>query len=171
VCALVSGNQQYLDGIHEIFFVSIIVVPGQLRLSSRVCFQSCCRNVGWALHHLRLTMPDRILVRNYAGGHMAYLDDASRITSRVGLQVFYRGTLKAAPLSAPTINVFAAPAKPLTSGVVILPLPEVLQTPLRDPWVPATQRTSAPPPPASQGLVLQSEIDARKRELRQRDRR
>ncbi len=118
----------------------------------------------------RLTMPDRILLRNYAGGHMTYLDDASRIASKADLQAFYRGNLKAAQLSAPTLNVSAAPPKPLTSGIVIMPTSEALQTPLRDPWVPSIQRPSAPPPPASHGLVLQSEIDARKRELRQRDR-
>ena len=117
----------------------------------------------------RLNVADRIAVRNYAGGHMTYLDDASRIASKADLQAFYRGTLKAVQLSAPTTNLSAAPPKPLTSGIVVMPSAEALQTPLRDPWVPSTQRPSTPPPPASQGLILQSEIEARKRELRQRD--
>ncbi len=117
----------------------------------------------------RLNVPARILIRNYAGGHMTYLDDASRIASKADLQAFYRGSLTPvqASLSTPTMKVSGAPPSLVTSGIVIMPPPDAVQTPLQDPWVPPTLRSNALPPPASQGLILQREIDARKRELRQ----
>nr|WP_314859001.1 peptidase S10 [uncultured Undibacterium sp.] len=114
----------------------------------------------------RLNLPGRMLVRNYAGGHMTYLDDAARVASKADLQAFYRGTLTGVQTSTPTINIPAAPPS-FTATVFDIPAaPEAMQTPLRDPWVPPALRPPAPPPPPSQGLVLQREIEARTREMR-----
>ncbi|MFZ6816815.1 S10 family peptidase [Undibacterium sp. Ji22W] len=116
----------------------------------------------------RLNLSGRVLVRNYAGGHMTYLDDAARVASKVDLQAFYRGTLAGVQGSTPTMNTLAAPPSFAATSINIQPSLEALQTPLRDPWVPLAQRPAAPPPPPSQGLILQREIEARKREMRDR---
>jgi len=41
----------------------------------------------------RLAQNPRIVVRNYIGGHMTYLDDGSRPLQKADLAAFYRGTL------------------------------------------------------------------------------
>ena len=117
----------------------------------------------------RLNLPSRILVRNYSGGHMTYLDDAARVASKADLQAFYRGTLTGVHASPPTMNTPAAPPSFVATSIAVTPSPEALQTPLRDPWVPSALRPLAPPPPPSQGLILQREIEARKREMRKGD--
>ena len=43
----------------------------------------------------RLGPTPRIVVRNYVGGHMTYLDDTSRALQKADLAAFYRGTLAA----------------------------------------------------------------------------
>lgn len=116
----------------------------------------------------RLNLPSRLFVRNYAGGHMTYLDDAARVASKADLQAFYRGPLTGVQTSTPTLNPPAAPPSFAATGIDIAPSPEAMQTPLRDPWVPSMLRPLAPPPQPSQGLVLQREIEARKREMRDR---
>jgi len=117
----------------------------------------------------RLNLPGRVLVRNYAGGHMTYLDDAARVASKADLAAFYRGTLAVAQAAgkAPTVRTQAATPF-AAAGPVTPPSPDALQTPLRDPWVPPALRPLVPPPPPSQGQALQREIDARLRTLRER---
>jgi hypothetical protein len=117
----------------------------------------------------RLNLPGRILVRNYAGGHMTYLDDAARVASKADLQAFYRGTLTGVQANTPTMNIPAAPPSFVATVFDSPASPEAMQTPLRDPWVPPALRPLAPPSPPSQGLALQREIEARKSEMRQRD--
>jgi carboxypeptidase C (cathepsin A) len=116
----------------------------------------------------RLNLPTRVLVRNYAGGHMTYLDDAARVASKLDLQAFYRGTLTGAQLTTPTMSVLAAPPSFAATSIDIMPSSEALQTPLRDPWVPPALRPLVPPPPPSQGVALQREIEARTSAMRQR---
>ncbi|MBT9493097.1 MAG: peptidase S10 [Paucibacter sp.] len=119
----------------------------------------------------RLNLPGRVLVRNYAGGHMTYLDDAARVASKVDLQAFYRGTLLGAQVGAEAsmARALAAPeGGPGVPAAATLPAPELLLTPLRDPWVPPSMRPLVAPPPPSQGPTLQREIDRRTLELRQR---
>lgn len=89
----------------------------------------------------RLGTEPRVLLRNYRGGHMSYLDDTTRVRQKADLVAFYRGTLAAAragrvlPLSKHTSTA------PDRAGVFdatprrAAPEP-ALQTPLRDPWVP-----------------------------------
>src|SRR5262249_46074634 len=43
----------------------------------------------------RLGSTPNIAIRNYAGGHMTYLDDTSRPLERADLQVFYQSALAA----------------------------------------------------------------------------
>ncbi|MFZ6800709.1 S10 family peptidase [Undibacterium sp. Di24W] len=117
----------------------------------------------------RLNLPGRILVRNYAGGHMTYLDDAARLASKADLQAFYRGTLTGVQTSTPTTNTPAAPPSFAATVFDIPASPEAMQTPLRDPWVPLALRPLSPPPSPSQGIVLQREIEARTLEMRMRD--
>ena len=45
----------------------------------------------------RLGSLPNVGVRNYAGGHMTYLDDISRPQERADLEVFYRSALAAQP--------------------------------------------------------------------------
>jgi carboxypeptidase C (cathepsin A) len=116
----------------------------------------------------RLNLPNRILVRNYAGGHMTYLDDAARVASKLDLQAFYHGTLTGAQLTTPTMSVLAAPPIFAATSIDIMPSSEALQTPLRDPWVPPALRPFVPPPPPSHGMALQREIEARTSAMRQR---
>lgn len=121
----------------------------------------------------RLNLPSRVLVRNYAGGHMTYLDDAARVASKLDLQAFYRGTLSGA--QSPMQSATQAPAPRAqalaTPGALTLRHDfdsEAWRSPLRDPWVPPSLRPLVAPPPPSQGQVLQREIDIRALELRQR---
>lgn len=117
----------------------------------------------------RLNLPGRVLVRNYAGGHMTYLDDAARAASKADLVAFYRGTLAVAQAAGKGPTVRAQATTPFAAaGPVTEPPPDALQTPLRDPWVPPALRPLVPPPPPSQGQALQREIAARLRTLRER---
>ncbi|MBC3875485.1 S10 family peptidase [Undibacterium flavidum] len=117
----------------------------------------------------RLNQPSRVIVRNYAGGHMTYLDDAARVASKADLQAFYRGTLTGVQATTPTANTLAAPPSFVATSIVSTLPSEAQQTPLRDPWVPSAQRPLVAPPPPSQGLALQREIEARMLEVHQRD--
>nr|WP_316642499.1 peptidase S10 [uncultured Roseateles sp.] len=118
----------------------------------------------------RLNLPGRVLVRNYAGGHMTYLDDGSRVAAKADLAAFYRGTLTAAQAAAkaPTMRTQSAQEALAATGAAALPPPEAVQTSMRDPWVPLALRPLVPPPPPSQGQALQREIEDRLRALRQR---
>jgi carboxypeptidase C (cathepsin A) len=96
----------------------------------------------------RLGPDRRVVVRNYPGGHMTYLDDAARVRQKADLAAFYAGTQATAlrdrnvPLSA--APAAAAPPKPDRAGVPVntpqpmLPEPAI-QTPHREPWVPPAQ--------------------------------
>jgi carboxypeptidase C (cathepsin A) len=94
----------------------------------------------------RLGNDPRIVVRNYPGGHMSYLDDATRVRQKADLVAFYAGTLAA--LQSRAGPLAAAPAAPLPgpdlAGTPVrtpqraAPEPAV-QTPHRDPWVPPAQ--------------------------------
>lgn len=98
---------------------------------------------------------DRVSVRNYPGGHMSFLDDATRPRQRTDIAAFLahaaaERTLRRSPLAAalrpaptwPALPALPAlPAWPDRAGVPAAaigePLPEAaLQAPLRDPWVP-----------------------------------
>jgi carboxypeptidase C (cathepsin A) len=85
----------------------------------------------------------RIVVRNYPGGHMSFLDDGTRplqraavadfIQAAVAIQPPRRGPLRAAPPSPP--DRVGIPA--LVTGPV-LPEPAI-QVPMRDPWLPPSR--------------------------------
>ncbi|NCT84989.1 MAG: peptidase S10 [Comamonadaceae bacterium] len=91
----------------------------------------------------------RVQIRNYAGGHMSYLDDATRVAQLADLKAFYAATLalRAAADLGPERRALAA--RPATGGAAIdragtpqapgsvPPTNEpAVQAPLRDPWVP-----------------------------------
>ena len=90
----------------------------------------------------RLNAGDRVQVRNYAGGHMSYLDDATRVRQKADLVAFYRSSLAASaalrremPQSrhagVAVDRVGTPPAVPAAA------VPEaVFQVPWREPWVP-----------------------------------
>lgn len=92
----------------------------------------------------------RVKIRNYAGGHMSYLDDATRAAQLVDLKAFYASTLalRATADLGPERRVLAArPAiavdragTPQTPGSVPPTQEPAMQAPLRDPWVPPTMR-------------------------------
>lgn len=88
----------------------------------------------------------RVKIRNYAGGHMSYLDDTTRPLQLADLKAFYANTLAlraAADLdperraleARPVIAVDRA-GTPQTPGGVAPTQEKAFQAPLRDPWVP-----------------------------------
>lgn len=98
----------------------------------------------------RLASPARVQVRNYPGGHMTYLDDATRVRQKADLAAFYRGSLASA--AAGRKWPLAVPLRPSADRVGRMPLlPEAawpepaLQAPLRDPWVPRAALASPAP--------------------------
>ena len=83
---------------------------------------------------------DRVAVRNYPGGHMSFLDDATRPRQKADLVAFYGGALAAQPVRKAPLAARPRPV-PDRAGVPEaafgLSLHEpALQAPLRDPWVP-----------------------------------
>jgi carboxypeptidase C (cathepsin A) len=110
----------------------------------------------------RLGAGARVQVRNYPGGHMTYLDDASRVRQKADLLAFYAGTLAAlqgararalaaadaAPpaLTAPAADRAGTPARTRQAAV---PEP-AFQAVHREPWAPpevvqrALQERNAP---------------------------
>ncbi len=88
----------------------------------------------------RLGAGARVTVRNYAGGHMSYLDDATRAAQKADLAAWYAGTLAARSARAEPFALKAAPAtdRAGTPPAAVQPVvPQApLQAPLRDPWVP-----------------------------------
>jgi carboxypeptidase C (cathepsin A) len=90
----------------------------------------------------RLGAEPRVQVRNYPGGHMSYLDDATRPRQRADLAAFYRSSLAVRVAREMPQARLARPAVD-RAGVVptarqpVLAEP-ALQTPMRDPWVPPT---------------------------------
>ncbi|WP_082580427.1 S10 family peptidase [Pelomonas sp. Root1444] len=93
----------------------------------------------------------RVKIRNYAGGHMSYLDDATRIAQLADMKAFYAGTLalhaavdlgperRALQATRPAVAVDRA-GTPQQPGSVAPTNESAFQTGLRDPWVPPTMR-------------------------------
>lgn len=92
----------------------------------------------------------RVKIRNYAGGHMSYLDDATRAAQLADLKAFYASTLalratadlgpeRRALAARPAIGVDRA-GTPQTPGSTPPTQEPAVQAPLRDPWVPPTMR-------------------------------
>ncbi|MEO6277039.1 S10 family serine carboxypeptidase-like protein [Roseateles sp.] len=92
----------------------------------------------------------RVTIRNYAGGHMSYLDDATRMAELADMKAFYAGTLalRAAADLGPERRALEARAvvasdragTPQTPGSVAPTAESAFQAPLRDPWVPPRMR-------------------------------
>lgn len=88
----------------------------------------------------------RVRIRNYAGGHMSYLDDATRASQLADLKAFYAATLalRAAADLGPERRALAArpvisadrAGTPQVPGSVPSTREPAIQAPLRDPWVP-----------------------------------
>lgn len=88
----------------------------------------------------------RVQVRNYVGGHMMYLDDATRVQQLADLKAFYAATLalRATADAGPARRALAAQpfvmrdraGTPQAPGSVAPTNEPVFQAPLRDPWVP-----------------------------------
>jgi carboxypeptidase C (cathepsin A) len=89
----------------------------------------------------------RVKIRNYAGGHMSYLDDATRAAQLADLKAFYADTLalRASADLGPERRALAA--RPAVAGVDRAGTPQlpgsvaptnekVFQAPQREPWVP-----------------------------------
>lgn len=88
----------------------------------------------------------RVKIRNYAGGHMSYLDDTTRPLQLADLKAFYANTLAlraAADLGPERRALEARPVvavdragTPQQPGSVAPTNEKAVQAPLRDPWVP-----------------------------------
>ncbi|MBH9575537.1 S10 family peptidase [Inhella proteolytica] len=99
---------------------------------------------------------NRVQVRNYPGGHMSFLDDATRVRQKADLVSFYAEVLAArgaAAGSGPQRQASAAaPQRPYPDQAGALPLPGFkratpepeFQAPMRDPWVPPRANLTAP---------------------------
>ena len=99
----------------------------------------------------------RVQIRNYPGGHMTYLDDATRVRQKADLAAFYAGTLavqseRATPLSAVPMSAPDRAGLPTRIRQPSASEP-FIQTQRRGPWAPADQvqralqqqeRTAAP---------------------------
>lgn len=86
----------------------------------------------------RLGAGARVQVRNYAGGHMSYLDDTTRAAQKADLAAWYAGTLAVRTARAEPFALRRAAAADREGTMrpqAALPEP-ALQAPLRDPWVP-----------------------------------
>ena len=93
----------------------------------------------------RLGASGRVAVRNFAGGHMSYLDDSTRAQQKAELAAFYRATTTARSATALAVKpgnagvavkaVMAVDSAGVPDGRSARPEP-ALQAPLRDPWVP-----------------------------------
>lgn len=88
----------------------------------------------------------RVKIRNYAGGHMSYLTDATRVAQLADLKAFYASTLalratadlgpeRRAQEGRPVVAVDRA-GTPQLPGSVAPTDEKAFQAPLRDPWVP-----------------------------------
>jgi len=102
----------------------------------------------------RLLAPGRVQVRNYPGGHMTFLDDATRVRQKADLGTFYRGALAAAAAAPADERRRAlawrgawpeAPPAPDRAGTPPTapqwPQPQsAFQVPWREPWVPPSAR-------------------------------
>lgn len=112
----------------------------------------------------------RLALRNYAGGHMIYLDDASRRQLRADLQAFYREQLpmgwkpSSAALSAQLLD--RGPTLARAAALAAADFSDQAAGPLRDPWVPAQLRRAQQP--ASQGEALLLEQTERLKALHAR---
>lgn len=90
--------------------------------------------------------PARVTLRNYVGGHMMYLDDASRRQQLADLKAFYAATqaVRASADLGPERGALAArpfvmrdrAGTPQAPGSVAPAAEPAFQAPLRDPWVP-----------------------------------
>jgi len=88
----------------------------------------------------------RVQIRNYAGGHMSYLDDATRIAQLADMKAFYASTLtlRAAADLGPERRALEARSAvavdragtPQAPGSVPPTNEAAFQAPQRDPWVP-----------------------------------
>lgn len=92
----------------------------------------------------------RVKLRNFAGGHMSYLDDATRAAQLADLKAFYASTLalraqadlgpeRRAQAARPVVAVDRA-GTPQRPGSIPPTQEPAVQAPLRDPWVPPTMR-------------------------------
>jgi len=98
----------------------------------------------------------RVAVRNYPGGHMTFLDDATRVRQKADLLSFYAEVLaarSAAAGSGPQRQASStAPGRPYPDQAGALPLPGFrratpepeFQAPMLDPWVPPTALQQKP---------------------------
>jgi hypothetical protein len=82
----------------------------------------------------------RVQIRDYPGGHMSYLDDATRVRQRADVGAFYRDTLALRAPRAAALALRPRPPADRAGTPPTRPQPAVrepaLQAPLRDPWVP-----------------------------------
>jgi len=88
----------------------------------------------------------RVKIRNYAGGHMSYLDDTTRPQQLADLKAFYANTLalRAATdlgpeqraLEARPVIAIDRAGRPQQPGSVAPTKEKAFQAPHRDPWVP-----------------------------------
>jgi carboxypeptidase C (cathepsin A) len=114
-----------------------------------------------------------VTLRAYPGGHMTYLDDASRALEKADLVAFYRGLPigtaqagrpgAAAAAGGPDPTIAAEPRGPTAQERTIrLPAVATVPGPHADPWLPPALQ-SVSPPAETRGAALAAQVEHRLR--------
>ncbi len=109
----------------------------------------------------RLGGDPRVQTRLYPGGHMSYLDDATRVRQKADLAAFLHASPVAGAARTARLAQALAIARPVAADRAGTPpatrrpaaAEAAVQAPLRDPWVPprVIERAALPPPGGSPG--------------------
>lgn len=104
-----------------------------------------------------------IVERYHPGGHMTYLDDASRVLQKADLAQFYAGAL-GTPAPAKRPGAARPPAPPAPQALPAMQNPPALaQVPMLDPWVPPAVAAKAVRAAPSTGAAFRAQVEARLR--------
>jgi carboxypeptidase C (cathepsin A) len=119
----------------------------------------------------RLGPQPNVFIRAYPGGHMTYLDDASRARLRDDVRAFLQGAPMAAQAATPRLRAAVAAASAPAVGTAAVPAPAVDRERLAqggDPYVPPAQRVrraTVAPRGAELETAVRAKLAARDRDV------
>ena len=97
-----------------------------------------------------------IVVRNYSGGHMTYLDDTARVQQKADMVQFYQSALAGTTAPVPSAPASAPAETPMPTARTMPPA--VMQRPLGGLLVPPHLRNAKPVTPTS-GEELRAQVE------------
>lgn len=112
----------------------------------------------------RLGGNSNVQVRNYEGGHMTYLTDASRIEQKADLARWYQAALTAVEAKAAAAPASASPVPKSVPQKSPLSVTATMEAPLLDPWVPPHVAKSATFVAPTRGAALRAQVERKLRE-------